>query len=129
MWTRSGRSVIKDGRSGSFGHTSRSDHSRSIGAQAGSIGDAWGPRGASGGPKLRLSMGKYTSAVADMARRAGFRSAVAVSHSLASATSERYALPRCAMRGGDSMLDFMLTVRIGYGLGSVIRFARRRLGV
>ena len=72
--------------------------------------------------------GKYTAAVADMVRLAGFRTAVTVSHSLASATSDRYALPRCAMRGTDSMLDFMLTVRTGYGVGSALRFARRSLG-
>ena len=70
--------------------------------------------------------GKYSPAAIDAVIECGARAAVTVSRSLATPASPRYALPRYAVRGGDTLLDFILAVATGYGPKSVVRFVRAR---
>lgn len=68
--------------------------------------------------------GRYSPAAIAAVVESGARAAVTVSRSLATRRSPRYALPRYAVRRGDTLLDFIHAVTIGYGPKSLIRFLR-----
>jgi len=69
--------------------------------------------------------GKYTPAAIEAVMKCGARAAVTVSQSLANRRSPRYALPRCAVRRSDNLLDILGIATTGYSPKSLVRFLRQ----
>jgi peptidoglycan/xylan/chitin deacetylase (PgdA/CDA1 family) len=68
--------------------------------------------------------GRYSPHAIEAVVACGARAAVTVSRSLVTPRSPRYALPRYAVRRGDTLADFLPALLTGYRPKSLIRFVR-----